>query len=158
MPYPERKVIARRMPAGKPAPQALAVPTGVKLAGGLLIGAGVAIGITGLQVMLFIVLQGAYLLVGPLAMILSGGCVFFGGGTVLGHLPAAKLALALSAATTLFACAWIVLAFFKGTIVFSTLAVVPLSSVAYVVLRREMPELERLDQARERQRAEGPKS
>jgi hypothetical protein len=135
--------------------ETIAVPAGVKFAGGLLIGAGVAVGVTGLQVLLFFVMPGAYQLVGPLAMVLSGGCVSFGWGTVRARLPAAKVGLAVAAATFVFACAWIVLAFLNGTIVFATLAVVPLSSVAYVVLRREMPQIRKIDDARERLRAQG---
>lgn len=143
------------MPATESDLEAVAVPAGVKLAGGLLIGAGVAVGVTGLQVLLFFVMPGAYQLVGPVAMVLSGGCVFFGGGTVRARLPAAKLGLALAAATFLFACTWITLAFMHGTISFPALAVVPLASVAYVVLRRELPLIRKIDEARERLRAQG---
>jgi hypothetical protein len=135
--------------------EALVIPPPVKLAGGLLIGAGVAVGVTGLQVMLFFVMPGAYQLVGPLAMMLSGGCVFFGWGTVRARLPAAKLGLAVGAATFVFACGWIILAFTHGTISFVALAVVPLSSVSYVVLRRELPQIRRVDEARQRLRAQG---
>jgi hypothetical protein len=135
--------------------EALVIPAPVKLAGGLLIGAGVAVGITGLQVMLFFVMRGAYQLVGPLAMMLSGGCVFFGAGVVRARLAAARLGLALGAVTFVFACGWIMLAFVNGTISFIALAVVPLSSVSYVVLRKEMPQIRRIDQARERLRAQG---
>jgi hypothetical protein len=135
--------------------EAIAIPSGVKLAGGLLIGAGVAVGVTGLQVLLFFVMPGAYQLVGPIAMMLSGGCVFFGGGTLRARSSAARLGLALAAATFLFACTWIMLAFMHGTISFTTLAVVPLASVAYVVLRRELPLIQKIDEARERLRAQG---
>lgn len=135
--------------------EALVIPPGVKLAGGLLIGAGVAAGVTGLQVLLFFVMRGAYQLVGPLAMMLSGGCVFFGWGVVRARLAAAKLASALSAATFVFACSWVILAFLNGTISFVAVAVVPLSSLAYVILRKEMPAIRKIDEARERLRAQG---
>lgn len=135
--------------------EALAIPAGVKLAGGLLVGAGVAMGITGIQLMLFFIMPGAYQLVGPVAMMLSGGCVFFGWGTVRARLAAAKLGLAIGAATFVFACAWIVLAGLHGTISFMAVAVVPLSSVAFVVLRREMAAIRKIDEARERLRAQG---
>jgi hypothetical protein len=135
--------------------EALAIPSGVKLAGGLLVGAGVAVGVTGLQVLLFFVMPGWYQLVGPAAMMLSGGCVFFGWGAVRARLPAARLALVLAAATFLFACGWIMLAFKHGMISFPTLAVVPLASVGYVVLRRELPQIKKIEEARERLRAQG---
>jgi hypothetical protein len=135
--------------------EALAIPPSVKFAGGLLIGAGVAVGITGLQLMLVLLMPGAYQLVGPLAMMLSGGCVFFGWGTVRAHLPAAKLGLVVGAATFVFAFGWITLAFMRGTISFPTLAVATLSSVSYVVLRRELPQIRRIDQARKRLRSQG---
>jgi hypothetical protein len=131
------------------------IPAGVKLAGGLLIGAGVAVGVTGLQVLMFFVMPGAYQLVGPIAMMLSGGCVFFGWGTVRARLAAAKLGLVIGAVTFILALGWIMLAVMHGTLSFITLAVVPLSSVAYVVLRRELPQIKRIDDARERLRAQG---
>jgi hypothetical protein len=143
------------VPAADSDLDALAIPAGVKLAGGLLMGAGVAVGVTGLQVLLFFVMPGAYQLVGPLAMVLSGGCVSFGWGTVRARLAAAKVGLVLGAATFVFACTWIVLAFFHGTISFVALAVVPLASVSFVVLRRELPQIRKVDEARERLRAQG---
>jgi hypothetical protein len=135
--------------------EALTIPPSVKLAGGLLIGAGVAVGITGLQLMLVFMLRGAYQFVGPLAVMLSGGCVFFGWGTVRARLPAAKLGLVVGASTFVFAFGWIILAFMHGTISFIALAVVPLSSVSYVVLRRELAKIRQIDDARKRLRAQG---
>jgi hypothetical protein len=137
-------------------PEALAIPPSVKLAGGLLIAAGVAVGITGLQLMLVVLMPGAYQLAGPLAMMLSGGCVVFGWGTFQARLPAAKLGLVVAASTFVFAFAWIILAFLRGTLSLPSLAVVMLSSVAYVVLRRELSQIQRIDAARERARSQGP--
>jgi hypothetical protein len=134
---------------------AIAIPPGVKFAGGLLMGAGIAIGVTGLQVLLFFIMPGTYQLVGPAAMMLAGGCVFFGWGALRARLQAAKLGLALAATTFVFACGWIMLAFTHGMISFPTLAVVPLSSLAYVILRRELPQIRKIDEARERLRAQG---
>jgi hypothetical protein len=135
--------------------EALTIPPAVKLAGGLLIASGVAVGITGLQLMLVLLMPGAYQLAGPLAMMLSGGCVVFGWGTVRARLPAAKLGLVVGASTFVFAFSWIILAFLRGTLSLPSLAVVTLSSVSYVVLRRELPQIRRIDEARERLRAQG---
>jgi hypothetical protein len=143
------------VPAAESNLEALAIPGSVKLAGGLLIAAGVTLGIMGMQIMLLLVMRGAYQLVGPVAMMLSGGCVFFGWGTARARLPAAKLGLALGAATFVFACGWIMLAFVNGTLPLIALAVVLFSSVAYVVLKRELPLIRKLDEARERLGSQG---
>ena len=133
---------------------ALVIPSSVKLAGGILIGAGVCIGISGLQAMM-LQTSGVYRLVGPVAVMLSGGCVFTGWGVVRGRARPAMFGVGLGAVTGLFALTWVVLAFMHGVISLISIAVLPLSTVATMLTARGLKEVRRIDEARERLRAQG---
>ena len=134
--------------------EALVIPSSVKVAGGMLAGAGVCIGITGLQA-LGLTTTGLYSLVGPVAIMLSGGCVFAGAGVVRGRARAALFGLGLGAVTALFAIAWVVLAFLNGVISFIALLAVPLSITATTLIAVGLKSVRTIDAARERLRAQG---
>jgi hypothetical protein len=134
---------------------ALAVPSTVRLAGGVLIGAGVAVGITGLQILMFFVVRGPYQAVAPLSILLAGGCVFFGWGVVRARAVAAKAGVVTGAGTCLFALGWAALALVNGTLSLIAVAVVPLSGLATLLVFRALPTIRSIDQARERLRAQG---
>jgi hypothetical protein len=133
---------------------ALVIPSSVKLAGGMLIGAGVCIGIVGLQA-LGLRTTGFFSLVGPIAIVLSGGCVFTGWGVVRGRARSAMFGLAVGGVTALFDLVWVVLAFLNGLISPISMLVLPLSITATVLIAVAMKELKRIDGARERLRAQG---
>ncbi|HEX6765291.1 MAG TPA: hypothetical protein VF103_07425 [Polyangiaceae bacterium] len=134
--------------------EALVIPSSVKLAGGMLAGAGVCIGITGLQAF-GLATSGIYSLVAPVAIMLSGGCVFAGAGIVRGRARLALAGIVLGAVTALFALAWVVTAFLHGVISFITLLAVPLSITATTLITVALKEVRRVDAARERLRAQG---
>ena len=133
---------------------ALVIPSSVKLAGGMLIGAGVCIGIVGLQA-LGLRTTGFFSLVGPIALVLSGGCVFTGWGVVRGRARSAMFGLAVGGVTALFDLVWVVMAFLNGLISPISMLVLPLSITATVLIAVAMKELKRIDGARERLRAQG---
>lgn len=134
--------------------EALVIPSSVKIAGGCLMGAGVCVGIVGLQA-LGLQLIGTYALVGPIALVLSGGCVFSGWGVVRGRALAAQCGVVLGAVTGLFALVWVVLAFRGGLISPISLAVLPLSFLATLLIAKGMKDVRRIDEARARLRAQG---
>jgi hypothetical protein len=134
--------------------EALKVPGSVKLAGGMLAGAGVCIGITGLQA-LGLATTGLYSLVGPVALVLSGGCVFTGAGVARGRARAALFGIVLGVVTGLFALTWVVVAFLHGVISFISLLAVPLSITATTLIAVALKQVRRVDTARERLRAQG---
>lgn len=133
---------------------ALVIPSSVKLAGGMLIGAGVCIGIVGLQA-LGLRTTGFFSLVGPLALVLSGGCVFSGWGVVRGRARSAMFGLAVGGVTALFDLVWVVLAFLNGVISPISLLVLPLAITATVLIAVAFKEVKRIEGARERLRAQG---
>jgi hypothetical protein len=134
---------------------ALAIPSSVKLAGAFLIGAGVTLGVTGLQALLFFVMRGPYQLVGPVALVLGGGCVFFGWGVVRARARAALGGIGLGAASSLFGAAWVILALMNGVLSAIALAVVPLAGLATLLIVVGLKDIKRIDLARERLRAQG---
>jgi hypothetical protein len=133
---------------------ALVIPSSVKLAGGILMGAGACAGIVGLQA-LGLRTTGLYQLVGPVALMLSGGCVFSGWGVVRGRARSALFGLGVGAATGLFALVWAVLAFLNGLISPISLAVLPLSVVGTLLVWLARKDVRKIDEARERLRAQG---
>ena len=133
---------------------ALTISSSVKLAGGTLIGAGVCVGIVGLQ-MLGFQTTGLFSFVGPVALILSGGCVFSGWGVVRGRARSADLGIVLGLVTGLFALAWFVLAFLSGLVSPVSLAVLPLAFMATLLIWRRLKDIKKIDEARERLRAQG---
>jgi hypothetical protein len=133
---------------------ALTIPSSVKLAGGILIGAGVCVAIVGLQ-MLGFTTTGIFSLVGPVALILSGGCVFSGWGVVRGRARSADFGIVLGLATGLFALAWFVLAFSNGLFSPVSLAVLPLAFMATMLIWRRLKDIKKIDEARGRLRAQG---
>ena len=133
---------------------ALVIPSSVKLAGGMLIGACVCIGIVGLQA-LGLRTTGFFSLVGPLALVLSGGCVFSGWGVVRGRARSAMFGLAVGGVTALFDLVWVVLAFLNGVISPISLLVLPLAITATVLIAVAFKEVKRIEGARERLRAQG---
>jgi hypothetical protein len=133
---------------------ALVIPSSVKLAGGMLIGAGVCVGIVGLQA-LGLRTTGFFSLVGPLAVVLSGGCVFSGWGVVRGRARSATFGLAVGGATALFDLVWVVLAFLNGLISPISMLVLPLAIAATVLIAVAFKEVKRIEGARERLRAQG---
>jgi hypothetical protein len=134
---------------------AIVVPSSVKLAGGLLIGAGVCAGLTGLQALMFFRLAGVIQLVGPLALILGGGCVFFGWGVVRGRSSAALAGLIVGGLTCLCALAWIAIALTNGVLSFISLANLPLSGIGTGLIAAGFKQVKAIDAARERLRAQG---
>jgi hypothetical protein len=134
--------------------EALVIPSSVKLAGGMLAGAGVCIGITGLQAF-GLATSGIYSLVAPVAIMLSGGCVFAGAGIARGRARLALTGIVLGVVTALFALAWVVTAFLHGVISFIALLAVPLSITATTLITVALKEVRRIDAARERLRAQG---
>ena len=133
---------------------ALVIPSSVKLAGGMLIGAGVCIGIVGLQA-LGLRTTGFFSLVGPIAIMLSGGCVFTGWGVVRGRARSAMLGLGVGGATALFDLVWVVLAFLNGLVSPISMLVLPLSITATVLIAVALKAVKRIEGARERLRAQG---
>jgi hypothetical protein len=133
---------------------ALVIPSSVKLAGGMLMGAGACMGIVGLQA-LGLRTTGFFSLVGPFALMLSGGCVFAGWGVVRGRARAARFGLGLGAVTALFAFAWVVLAFLNGVISPISMLAIPLSVTAATLIAVGLKAVRKIDEARERLRAQG---
>ena len=134
--------------------EALVIPSSVKVAGAMLIGAGVTVGIVGLQVLGFRT-SGFVSLVGPLALVLSGGCVFAGWGVVRARARSALFALVLAVVTGLFAAAWVVLALMNGVLSPISLLVPPLSATAALLIFFATKNIRKIDAARERLRAQG---
>jgi hypothetical protein len=134
--------------------EALVIPSSVKLAGGMLVGAGACIGITGFQAML-LEPTGLFRLVGPMGVLLSGGCVFSGWGVVRGRARSALFGLVLGGVTALFALGWVVLAFMSGVLSLIALLAVPLSLAATTLIAVGLKDVRRIDAARERLRAQG---
>jgi hypothetical protein len=134
--------------------EAIVIPSSVKIAGGVLAGAGICVGITGLQAML-LGPTGWFRFVGPVALILSGGCVFSGAGVVRGRARPALYGLILGAVTALFAFSWVMVAFMHGIVSLISFAVLPLSIVATLLLSLGLKQIRRIDEARERLRAQG---
>src|SRR5688572_32300132 len=120
----------------------------------MLIGAGVCIGIVGLQA-LGLRTTGFFSLVGPIALVLSGGCVFTGWGVVRGRARSAMFGLAVGGVTALFDLVWVVMAFLNGLVSPISLLVLPLSITATVLIAVALKEVKRIDLARERLRAQG---
>jgi hypothetical protein len=135
--------------------EAIVIPSSVKLAGGLLIGAGLCAALTGLQALLFFRLAGPLQLAGPLWLILGGGCVFFGWGVVRGRASAALAGLVVGGITCLVALAWIGLALMNGVLSFISLANLPLSGLGTGLIAAGFKQVKAIDQARERLRAQG---
>jgi hypothetical protein len=134
--------------------EALVIPSSVKLAGAMLIGAGVTIGIVGLQVLGFQT-WGFLRLVGPIALMLSGGCVFAGWGVVRARARSALVALVLAVVTGLFAAGWVVLGLMNGLLSPISLVAPPLSVTAAFLIFISMKHVRKIDRARERLRAQG---
>lgn len=134
--------------------EALVIPSSVKLAGAMLIGAGVTVGIVGLQVLGFRT-RGLVSLVGPIALVLSGGCVFAGWGVVRARARAALVALVLAVVTGLFAAGWVILALMNGVLSPISLLVPPLSVTAAFLIFIATKHVRKIDAARERLRAQG---
>jgi hypothetical protein len=133
---------------------ALTISSSVKLAGGTLIGAGVCVGIVGLQMLGFRT-TGLFSLVGPVALVLSGGCVFSGWGVVRGRARSADFGIVLGLVTGLFALGWFVLALMNGLFSPVSLAVLPLAFMATLLIWRRLEDVKKIDEARERLRAQG---
>ena len=133
---------------------ALTISSSVKLAGGTLIGTGVCVGIVGLQ-LLGIPTGGLISLVGPVALVLSGGCVFSGWGVVRGRARSADFGIILGIVTGLFALTWFVVALANGIFSPVTLTVLPLSFMATLLIARRLKDVRKIDDARERLRAQG---
>ncbi|HEY3496963.1 MAG TPA: hypothetical protein VGK73_19825 [Polyangiaceae bacterium] len=135
--------------------EAIAVPSEVKLAGGVTIGAGLAAGITGLQALLFFRLPGALQVIGPVALLLAGGCVMAGWGVVRGRSRAALASVSLAGLTFLLGLAWVIFALLNGVLSLTALAVFPLSGAAVVLVALSLKRVQRIEAARERLRAQG---
>ena len=135
--------------------EAIVVPSEVKLAGGMTIGAGLTAAVTGLQALLFFTLPGALQAVGPIALLLAGGCVMAGWGVVRGRSRPALFALALTGLLFLLALVWVAFALLNGVITLTTLAVFPLSGAAVVLVALSLKRLRAIEAARERLRAQG---
>jgi hypothetical protein len=134
--------------------EALVIPSSVKLAGGMLMGAGACMGIVGLQA-LGLRTTGFFSLVGPIALVLSGGCVFAGWGVVRGRARAASFGLGLGSVTALFALVWVVLAFLNGVVSPISMLAIPLSITATTLIAVGLTAVRKIDEARERLRAQG---
>ncbi|HEX6274181.1 MAG TPA: hypothetical protein VFZ53_14130 [Polyangiaceae bacterium] len=134
--------------------EALVIPSSVKLAGGMLMGAGACMGIVGLQA-LALRTTGLFSLVGPIALMLSGGCVFAGWGVVRGRARAALFGLGLGGVTALFAFAWVVVAFLNGVISPISMLAIPLAITATTLIAVGLKAVRRIDEARERLRTQG---
>ncbi len=134
--------------------ETLVIPSSVKLAGAMLIGAGITVGIVGLQVLGFRT-RGFFTLVGPVALILSGGCVFAGWGIVRARAKAALGGLVLAVVTGLFAAGWVVLALMNGVLSPISLVVPPLAATATFLIAIATKRVRLIDEARERLRAQG---
>jgi hypothetical protein len=135
--------------------EAIVVPSSVKLAGGLLVGAGICVSITGLQALLFFRMPGALQLIGPFALVLGGGCVMFGWGVVRGRSRAALAGLILGGLTTLLALAWVGFALVNGVLSFISLANLPLAGLATALVASSLKKVSAIDAARDRLRAQG---
>ena len=134
--------------------ETLVIPSSVKLAGAMLIGAGITVGIVGLQVLGFRT-RGIISLVGPVALVLSGGCVFAGWGVVRARARSALVGLVLAIVTGLFAAGWVVLALMNGVLSPISLLVPPLSVTAAFLIGVASKRVRLIDEARERLRAQG---
>ena len=134
--------------------EALVIPSSVKLAGGMLMGAGACMGIVGLQA-LALRTTGLFSLVGPIALMLSGGCVFAGWGVVRGRARSALFGLGLGGVTALFALAWVVVAFLNGVITPISMLAIPLAITATTLIAVGLKAVRRVDEARERLRTQG---
>jgi hypothetical protein len=134
---------------------AIVVPSSVKLAGGLLVGAGVCATLIGIQALFFFRMAGAYQAVGPLALMLGGGCVFFGWGVVRGRSRAALAGLVVGALTLLFSLGWVALSLMNGVFSFISLANLPLSGLAAALVASSLKQVKAIDAARDRLRAQG---
>jgi hypothetical protein len=135
--------------------ETLVIPSSVKLAGAMLIGAGITVGIVGLNLVLGFRTRGIFSLVGPVALILSGGCVFFGWGIVRARAKAALIGLVLAVVTGLFAAGWVVLALMSGLLSPISLLVPPLAATAAFLIAIASKRVRLIDEARERLRAQG---
>jgi hypothetical protein len=134
---------------------AIVIPSSVKLAGGIMIGAGLCAAITGLQALLFFRLPGIGQLMGPLALVLGGGCVTSGWGVVRGRSRSAVAGLVVTSLTCALAVAWIGLALYYGVLSLIAVAVLPLSAVAIFLVTLAFRQLKKIDAARDRLRAQG---
>jgi len=134
--------------------EALVIPSSVKLAGGMLLGAGACIGVTGLQAML-LAPTGAFGLFPPVMLVLSGGSVFAGWGVARGRARAASFGIVLGALTALVALAWVVITFMSGVISLITMLAVPLALAATTLIAVGLKAVKKIDAARERLRSQG---
>jgi hypothetical protein len=134
--------------------EAIVIPSSVKLAGGLLMGTGACIGIVGLQA-LGLGTTGLLTLVGPIGVMLSGGCMYAGFGVVRGRARFAQFGIGLGAVTALFALTWAVFAFLNGVLLPMSLLAVPLSIAATTLVAVSLKAVRKIDDARERLRAGG---
>ncbi|HVR21633.1 MAG TPA: hypothetical protein VMS65_18085 [Polyangiaceae bacterium] len=134
--------------------EALVIPSSVKLAGAMLMGTGACIGVVGLQA-LGLGTTGLLSLVGPLGVMLSGGCMYSGFGVVRGRARFAQAGLGLGAVTALFALTWAVFAFLNGVLLPMSLLAVPLSITATTLVAVGMKAVKKIDEARERLRTQG---
>jgi hypothetical protein len=134
--------------------EAIVIPSSVKLAGGMLMGTGTCVGIVGLQA-LGLGTTGLLSLVGPLGVMLSGGCMYTGFGVVRGRIRFARLGIALGAVTALFALTWAVFAFLNGVLLPMSLLAAPLSITATTLVAVSLKTVSKIDEARERLRATG---
>jgi len=135
--------------------EAILVPSSVKVAGAITIGAGVCALVTGLQTLLFFNMRGALNLVGPIALVLGAGCVFSGWGVVRGRMNAAVAAVGVVGLTGLCGMAWVMFTFLSAAISMIAIAVLPLSAVAIFLVTLALKDVKKIEDARGRLRAQG---
>jgi hypothetical protein len=134
---------------------AIAVPNAVRVAGGITIGAGACAIVNGLQVLLFLMGPGMLKVVGAVALVLGGACIVTGWGVVRARLSAAVAALVTTSVTALGGAAWIVFALVHGMVSLTALALLSLSAVSIFVVALSLKDIQRIDAARLRLRAQG---
>jgi hypothetical protein len=134
---------------------AIAVPSSVRVAGGVTIGAGVCALVNGLQLLLFLLLPGMLRIVGGVALALGVACIASGWGVVRGRFGAAICAVGAASVTALGGAAWIVYALFHGMVSLTALALLSLSAVSIFVVTLALKDIKRIEDARARLRAQG---
>jgi hypothetical protein len=134
---------------------AIAVPSSVRVAGGITIGAGACAIVNGLQLLLFLMGPGTLQVVGAIALVLGGACVATGWGVVRGRFSAAVAALVTTSVTALGGAAWIVYALLHGVVSLTAFALFSLSAVSIFLLALALKDIQKIDAARGRLRAQG---
>lgn len=134
---------------------AIAVPSSVRLAGGVTIGAGLCAVVNALQLLTFSTVPTLVTWVGVAALVLGVSCVFAGWGVVRGRFRAAVAALVAAGITALAAVAWVLFALLHGMISLTAFALISLSAISLFLVSLALKDTKKIEGARTRLRAQG---